>query len=148
MSCELAIESVAFDEQIDENLEPSRKPKLDRCGYIFVADSEDELAGLDANVRLQNDLGFLRELVTANEAAEIVPGLLTDGVVGAAYRGIDGYFDKPQAVVEGFAAAAQRSGANVELADVVGLVPHGGGWHLSLAAGSKLTAGQVVVAAG
>ncbi len=148
VSCELATESVAFYEQIDKNLEPSGKPKLDRCGYIFVADSEDELAGLDANVRLQNDLGIPSLLVTANEAAELVPGLLTDGIVGAAYCGIDGYFDKPQAVVEGFAAAAQRAGATVELAEVAGLAPDGNGWHLSLATGSELTGGQVVVAAG
>lgn len=148
MSCQLAIESVAFYEEIDKHLEPSGKPKLDRCGYVFVADSEEELAGLDANVRLQNELGIPSLLVTADEVAELVPGLLTDGIVGAAYCGTDGYFDKPQAVVEGFAAAAQRAGAAVELAEVVSLVSDGSGWLLSLGTGSGLAASQVVVAAG
>jgi len=148
VSCELAIESVAFYEQIDEHLEPTGKPKLDRCGYIFVADSDEALAGLDANVRLQNELGIPSLLVNADEAAELVPGLLTDGIVGAAYCAIDGYFDKPQAVVEGFAAAAQRAGALVELADVVGLAPDGSGWHVSLGTDTGLAAEQVVVAAG
>lgn len=148
ISCELAIESVAFYEEIDKHLEPSGNPKLDRCGYLFVADSEEELAVLDTNVRLQNALGIPSLLVTAVEAAELVPGLLTDGIVGAAYCGIDGYFDKPQAVVEGFAAAAQRAGAAVELAEVASLVPDGSEWHLSLSTGGEMTAGQVVVAAG
>lgn len=148
VSCELAIESVAFYEEIDKHLAPSGKPKLDRCGYAFIADSEEELAGLDTSVRLQNALGIPSLLVTPDEAAELVPGLLTDGMAGAAYCGSDGYFDKPQAVVEGFAAAAQRAGATIELAEVVSLVSDGSGWRLSLGAGNELVASQVVVAAG
>lgn len=148
MSCELAIESVAFYEEIDKHLEPSGKPKLDRCGYVFTADTEEELAGLDTNVRLQNTMGIPSLLVAPDEAAELVPGLLTEGIVGAAYCGIDGYFDKPQAVVEGFAAAAQRAGAAVELAEVVSLVSDGSGWRLSLGNGNEFAANQVVVAAG
>lgn len=148
VSCELALESVAFYEEIDSHLAANGKPRLDRCGYLFVADSEEELARLDENVRLQNALGIPSSLTTPDEAAELVPGLLTDGITGAAYCGIDGYFDKPQAVVEGFAAAAQRDGARVELADVVSLVSDGSTWRLPLGAGGEIAANQVVVAAG
>ena len=148
LSCELAIESVAFYQEIDRHLEPEGEPKLDRCGYVFVADSEEELARLNANIRVQNELGIPSSLVTPDEVAEIVPGLLTDAIAGAAYCAIDGYFDKPQAVVEGFAAAAQRNGVPVERAEVVAMASDGGDWRLSLGDGSELTASKVVVAAG
>jgi sarcosine oxidase, subunit beta len=148
LSCKLAIESVAFYQEIDRHLEPEGEPKLDRCGYVFVADSEEELARLDANIRVQNELGIPSSLVSPAEVAEIVPGLLTDAIAGAAYCAIDGYFDKPQAVVEGFAAAAQRNGVLVERAEVVAMASDGSDWRLSLGDGSELTASQVVVAAG
>ena len=42
-------------------------------------------------------------MVSADEAAELVPGLRTDTVVGGAWCAADGYFDRPQGVVEAFA---------------------------------------------
>jgi sarcosine oxidase subunit beta len=63
--------------------------------------AEEKLA---ANVRLQNDEGIPSRLVSPTEAAELVPGLRSDAIVGGAWCGEDGYFDRPQAVVEAFAA--------------------------------------------
>ena len=40
-----------------------------------------------------------------------MPGLATDGLAGGAYCSEDGYFDRPHAVVEAFAHAAQARGA-------------------------------------
>jgi sarcosine oxidase subunit beta len=72
------------------------------CGYLFVAHGERTLAHLAANVAVQNAEGIPSRLVTPGEAAELAPGLRTDTIVGGAWCAEDGYFDRPQAVVEAF----------------------------------------------
>jgi sarcosine oxidase subunit beta len=103
VACRLAVESVAFWRDVENRL-PSRVPLvLRRGGYLFVAQSEATLERLGANVRLQNDEGIPSRLVSAAEAAELVPGLRVDEINGGAWCGQDGYFDRPQSVVEAFA---------------------------------------------
>ena len=63
--------------------------------------------------------------------------------MGASWCGEDGYFDRPQAVVEAFGR-----GAEVVVATVESLRPDGAGWAVELAGGETLSAGAVVVAAG
>lgn len=148
VSCELAIESVAFYRNVAERLESTAKPVLERGGYLFVADTDASHARLAENVALQNRLGIPSRLVTGAEAAELVPGLVGDGIKGASFCAEDGYFDKPQGVVEGFAEAAVRAGAQIVRGDVVALEQDGGGWRLGFRDGTSVTAGCVVVAAG
>ena len=104
VACRLARESVAFWREADERL-ASRVPlTLRRGGYLFVAQTAETLDRLAANVHLQNGEGVPSRMVSAAEAAELVPGLQPDTLVGGAWCGEDGYFDRPQAVVEAFAA--------------------------------------------
>jgi sarcosine oxidase subunit beta len=103
VACRLARESVAFWREIDERLRPRVPVTLERNGYLFVARSDASLARLAANVRLQNEEGIPSQLVSPGEAAELVPGLRTEGIAGGAWCGEDGYFDKPQSVVQAFA---------------------------------------------
>jgi sarcosine oxidase subunit beta len=42
-------------------------------------------------------------IVAPAEAAELVPGLVAEAIAGGAWCAEDGYFDRPQAVVEAFA---------------------------------------------
>lgn len=102
IACRLARESVAFYADADERLESSVPLGFRRCGYLFVAHADTTLAHLAANVRVQNDEGVPSRLVSPCEAAELVPGLRVDGLVGAAWCADDGYFDRPQSVVEAF----------------------------------------------
>jgi sarcosine oxidase, subunit beta len=148
VSCELALESVAFYRDIAAHLGTRVAPRLDQGGYLFVADSEETLAGLTGNVALQNSLGIPSRIVTAAESEALVPGLSADGMLGGSYCGEDGYFDKPQGVVEAFAEAAQRESVRIEHAHVWRLEPDGDGWLLQLADGTVARAAQVVVAAG
>ncbi len=113
VACRLARESVAFWREIDERLHPRVPVKLERSGYLFVAQTDAALERLAANVRLQNEEGIPSELVSPDEAAELVPGLLTDGIAGGAWCGEDGYFDRPQSVVAAFA-----EGLDVQQVDV------------------------------
>lgn len=148
VNCRMARESYRFYTEVKERLDTRVDPGFQACGYLFVADSESALEQLAANVALQNRLGIPSTMLTAKEAAELVPGLDHGALRGAAYCGEDGYFDRPQSVVEAFAEAAGREGARLELREVVRLSRDGRGWDLGLDDESSVTAANVVVAAG
>ena len=99
------------------------------CGYLFVAHDDAALARLAANVAVQNEEGIPSRIVSAAEAAELVPGLETESIVGGAWCAEDGYFDRPQGVVEAFAR-----GLDIRISEVRSL--------------DELDAEAVVVAAG
>jgi sarcosine oxidase subunit beta len=148
VSCELAIESVAFYGELSDRLGSTVQPRLERCGYLFVADTEASYARLAANVALQNGLGIPSQLVSATEAAELVPGFVPDRVKGASFCAEDGYFDKPQGVVEAFAEATQKAGVSIVHREVTALERTESGWRLRFTDGTEAGAGCVVVAAG
>jgi len=143
VACRLARESVAFWREATERLGSRTPLELRRSGYLFVALGEETLARLAANVEVQNAEGVPSRIVTPVEAAELVPGLRADELAGGAWCGDDGYFDRPQSVVEAFAADL-----DVRLHDVARLTPAGDGWLLACSDGTQLTADHVVVAAG
>jgi sarcosine oxidase subunit beta len=117
VACRLARESAAFYAEADERLD-SRVPLGFRaCGYLFVAHTEATLARLAASVVVQNTEGVPSRLVTPVEAAELVPGLRADAIVGGAWCAEDGFFDRPQSVVEAFAR-----GLDIRIATVDRLV--------------------------
>jgi sarcosine oxidase subunit beta len=129
IACLLARESIGFYAEARERLRMHVRPGLRTCGYLFLAHSERTLTLLRANVGLQNELGIPSRLVLPSEAAVLVPGLDVAGVVGGAWCAEDGYFDRPQSIVEALGALADvRIG---EVSDV-----------------DDLEAGAVVVAAG
>jgi sarcosine oxidase subunit beta len=148
VSCELARESVGFYQGVAERLESLAEPTLDPCGYLFVADSEAALRGLGANVALQNEVGIPSRLLSPAGAAEVVPGLRTEGMAGASYCAEDGYFDRPQAVVEAFAAAVTRLGGAIVIGTVAALSPAARGWQATLSDGRWFVSPKIVVAAG
>jgi sarcosine oxidase, subunit beta len=102
IACRLARESAAFWAEADERLDARVPLGFRACGYLFVAHTEAALAGLAANVVVQNAEGVPSRLVSPAEAAELVPGLRVDGLAGGAWCPEDGYFDRPQSVVEAF----------------------------------------------
>ena len=129
VNCVLARESVAFWADVQERLRMRVDPGWRACGYLFLAHSEETLARLRANVELQNGLGVPSRILSPAEAADAVPGLSVESIVGGAWCAEDGYFDRPQAIVEAFGALAK-----VEIRDVASL--------------DALDADAVVVAAG
>jgi sarcosine oxidase subunit beta len=130
VACRLARESAAFYAEADERLDSQVPLGFRACGYLFVAHTEAALARLAASVVVQNTEGVPSRLVTPGEAAELVPGLRTDSIVGGAWCAEDGYFDRPQSVVEAFARGLDIRIATVEriesrLADTVVVVAAG-----------------------
>jgi len=118
VACRLARESAAFYAEADERLDATVPLGFRACGYLFVAHTDATLARLAANVLVQNAEGVPSRLVTPDEAAELVPGLRADAIAGAAWCGEDGYFDRPQSVVEAFAR-----GLDIRIAAIESLEP-------------------------
>jgi glycine/D-amino acid oxidase-like deaminating enzyme len=147
LNCVMARDSLAFYAQLAERLHPRVDPGFRACGYLFVAHEPQTLERLRTDVAMQNAVGVPSRLVTPEEAAGLVPGLRVDGIAGATFCAQDGFFDRPQAVVEAFAEAARRLGVSVARADVRGLEPVRSGWRLSFADGTHGDASRVVVAA-
>jgi sarcosine oxidase subunit beta len=112
-NCLLVRESVRFFAAVAERLQMRVDPGFRKCGYLFLAHSERALQKLRENVALQNSLGVPSRVVSAAEAAELVPELDASSVLGGAWCAEDGYFDRPQAILEALGALA-----DVELADV------------------------------
>src|SRR5262245_53069849 len=129
IACRLARESAAFYADADERLASPVPLGFRRCGYLFLAHSDETLRRLAANVEVQHAEGIPSRIASPDECAELVPGLETATVAGGAWCADDGYFDRPQAVVEAFG-----SGLDVRIAEVRAL--------------SELDAGAIVVAAG
>ena len=137
VACRLAVESVAFWREADSHLSSRVPLTLRRSGYLFAAHSGATLERLETNVRLQNEEGVPSRIVTTAEAAELVPGLRVDELAGAAWCADDGYFDRPQSVVEAFA-----HGADVRVADVRTVEQTATGWRVD-----EIDADAVIVAA-
>jgi len=140
VNCELSRESMQFYTEAKERLRMRIDPGFRACGYLFLAHSDGVLGRMRENVKLQNELGIGSRIVAAEEAATLVDGLDVERVVGGAWNGDDGYFDRPQSLVEAFGVLA-----DVEIDDVVE-VHDDGVVHLSR--GGVVNADAVVVAAG
>jgi len=144
LNCRMALEARAFWAEAQARLEPRVPFGWRACGYLWLAHSDAVLQRLRGGVELQNRLGIPSRIVSPEEAAELVPGLPAGAVVGASWCGEDGYFDRPQGVVEAFAEAAVRAGAEIVRADVAAVEAGA----LVLGSGERVAAGDVVVAAG
>jgi sarcosine oxidase, subunit beta len=138
INCRLARESAAFYADAAERLESEVPFRLDRCGYLFVAESAPELERLAEAVRMQNEEGVPSQPVTPSEIGELVPAIDVSAVVGGAWCAEDGYVDRPQSVL-----AALARGLDVRVHEVRRLRRVGAAWQVG-----PVTASAVVVAAG
>ncbi len=80
-------------------------------GYLFLLLPEDVEAFATA-VELQRSLGVPSELLTAEAALEIIPHLDLSAIAAATFCPTDGYAT-PEAVAQGYAAAAVGMGARI-----------------------------------
>ena len=148
LNCHLVLESSAFFRDLGERLGISDAPVLEPCGYLFLAHEQSTLDRLSQDVAMQNELGIPSKLLTPTDLTAVLPELQVDGLRGGAYCSEDGYFDRPQAVVESFAKALVRSGGTIEIREVRRVSRDGNGWELTFGDGASTTAEHVIVAAG
>jgi sarcosine oxidase subunit beta len=147
VACKMAREAFSFYGEIGERLQPAVDPGMTACGYLFVAQGQDELTAQRERLALQHSLGIPSREVSPAEARALVEGLDGDNIVGGVWCDQDGYFDRPLAVVGAFHEAAVREGASFHDAHVERLVRDGDGWRLELRGGRHARAASVVVAA-
>lgn len=146
VNCVMARDSLRFYLELRERLDARVDPGFRACGYLFLAHSDEALVRLAANVELQRGLAIPSSLLEPAAAAEVAPELDPDAIVGASFCPEDGYFDRPQSVVEAFAAAVTARGGEIRHAGVEAIAGDGGGWVVHLGEGD-VRADRVVVAA-
>ncbi|MFZ0214578.1 MAG: FAD-dependent oxidoreductase, partial [Candidatus Dormiibacterota bacterium] len=120
-----------------------------RAGYLMLFGSEEHERVLRRAVERQHACDVPTQVVTPEDAAELLPGLAIDDLRGAAFSAIDGYLD-PRATTTAFGRAARRAGATIregwEVAEVE--VSAGRATAIRSATGTRLTFGTLVNAAG
>jgi len=95
-----------FEEEIGQAID------LRWPGYLFLLDNARDLATFRANVAMQNRLGVPSRILSAEEVRAKVLLLRLDDIIAAAWCPKDGLAD-PNGVVQGYAAAARRLGAQI-----------------------------------
>jgi sarcosine oxidase subunit beta len=83
-------------------------------GYLFLCRDEATWAAYRAAADMQRGLGVRVEELDAAAAAELIPGLAVEGVLGATFCPDDGIAD-PSGLTNGYATAARRAGATIEI---------------------------------
>jgi sarcosine oxidase subunit beta len=95
-------------------------------GYLFLVREERSWPAYVSSAELQRGMGVDAQVLAPERAAEIVPGISLDGVVGATFCPEDGLAD-PAGLTQGYATLARRAGAEVSLgSDVRGVLFDGG----------------------
>jgi sarcosine oxidase subunit beta len=118
-----------------------------RAGFVVLVEARDR-AGLEANVKLQREVGIHTELLSPEAVAEILPGMHTVDLVAAAYEPESGYAD-PYLTVTAYARAARGLGVRIfQETEVTGIRFAGGRVTGVDTPGQKFDAPQVLNTAG
>ncbi len=84
---------------------------FEQTGFIALVPAGD-MAGLEANVALQQSVGIDAELLSPEAVRELMPGVDASDVVAAAYEPESGYAD-PHITTNAYANAARRLGVEI-----------------------------------
>ena len=87
-------------------------PGFRQAGYLFLHNGGRHEETLRRAVATQNQHGVDTRLIGKEQLAEIIPGVNTADLRGAAYGPTDGYLD-PNSMVAGYAAGARRAGVTI-----------------------------------
>lgn len=118
-------------------------------GYLLLVRDEGAWEGFRGAAEMQRSLGARVELLTGADAANLVPGLTVEDVVGATFGPDDGIADT-SGLTHGYATLARRGGAEIETGvEVIELLTRGDRvTGARTAGGEEIAAGAVVNAAG
>jgi len=117
-------------------------------GYLFLVRSEESWREFLAAVDLQRSLGVEVDVLSPKEAAELIPGINEDGMVGATFGPKDGIAD-PSGLTQGYATLARRAGVEIRTrAEVLRVDSRGGRVTGVSTPGGPVSASVVVNAAG
>ncbi|MGZ4177135.1 MAG: NAD(P)/FAD-dependent oxidoreductase [Solirubrobacteraceae bacterium] len=127
---------------------PGWEIDLKRSGYLFVLSRPDDVAQFEASVALQNAYGVPSRMLGAAEARELCPLLAGDDILAASFSPEDGHAT-PEAVVQGYAAAARRLGAQLRVGcEVTGIETVGSEIQSVITSHGPVATGVVICTAG
>jgi sarcosine oxidase subunit beta len=109
----------------DFGARPGQEIDFRAVGYLFLLSRPEDVAAFQRSIALQNQLGVPSRLIDPAEAKRLSPPIDTDGLLAAAFSPDDG-LATPEAVVQGYAAAARRHGAHIQTACELLAVRHRG----------------------
>ncbi len=147
----LAKESVKRMERLEEELDYPESIELMQNGYLMLSYSAEELELFRCNRDLQKSLDpdNQTEILTPEQAADLVPGLNLEGLYGASFNRQDGHAS-PFHVTQAYADAAKRLGVDirtgVEVTDIKKDRSHVTG--VVTGKGEEISAPVVIAAAG
>jgi sarcosine oxidase subunit beta len=122
LNLRIALRSVpeleSFEDMIAEFVDYAPPIDLQQHGYLFMLDNERDLATFRAAVDLQHEFDIPTVWLTAADVAERFPQVRTDDILGATFNPRDGKVT-PEAVAQGYAAAAAVCGARVQQSTTV-----------------------------
>ncbi|HMP39847.1 MAG TPA: FAD-binding oxidoreductase [Roseiflexaceae bacterium] len=99
---------------------------LQQVGYLFLVNDAATWQAYCASVAMQRRLGARVELLTPQEAADIIPQLRIDDLVGATYGPDDGFCD-PHGIALGYLTQARAMGVRLHRSTpAIGFVYEGG----------------------
>ena len=121
---------------------------LRQVGYLFLLDSEGDLAAFREALELQGSLGVPSRELSVEEALALVPQLDPEGLVGATFCPLDGYAS-PESVVQAYAGAAAERGVRIGQGEPVTAIRVAGGRIEAVETPSRrIATGTVVCTAG
>jgi sarcosine oxidase subunit beta len=83
-----------------------------RNGYLFLLDSDEDVERFRRAQVIQHALDVPSRMLTPAEAKQMIPGLVTDDLVAAAFCPTDGHAT-PEDVVQAYAGAASAQGVQI-----------------------------------
>lgn len=120
------------------------------AGYLWLATSQTELDGLRAGLEVQRAAGLGEAIeVGVEDVGRLNPAVKRDDIIGGVFCPTDGFI-APLQVLNGYLAAALRSGSTVEWnTEATGLIRNGGGRIVAVQTSrGRIDADAVVNAAG
>jgi glycine/D-amino acid oxidase-like deaminating enzyme len=120
------------------------------AGYLWIAETPDELAALRAGRAVQHEAGLHEAIeLHPDDVPRVQPAIARAGIAGAAFCPSDGFI-KPRAILDGYLAAATRLGVDISWGEpVTGFdVDESGRVRAVRTASSAVSCGAVVNAAG
>jgi sarcosine oxidase subunit beta len=87
-------------------------PGLHQIGYLFLLGDEESWVAYQRSAAMQQRLGANVKLLTPGDAAQLIPELNTDGLLGATLGPDDGFCD-PHMIAMGYLARAREAGVQL-----------------------------------
>jgi sarcosine oxidase subunit beta len=98
----------------DFGLRPGWEIGLKQVGYLFVLSRHDDVAAFETNVALQHEYGVPSRMLSPAEVRGLCPLIEGEDILAGAFSPDDGHVT-PDGVVQGYAGAARRHGAHIEV---------------------------------